>query len=184
MVVWDLLNTSCCCPWQCSHSSGRLWQGQSQGRAQTALTLQCCSAGCAFSFVQIFVPELSAKWLLFCGTAEETIALHHLLWSPPEGGEGIWSPVSMCSSKYPHLQSLRLSRMISDKTGELKLPYVWFWMASLRFLCYKNGQVAIRSSLSSHKIWRSHGQDAFLGSSWCLSCAMPQTAALINLQEF
>lgn len=79
--------------------------------------------------------------------------------------------------------SLRLSRMISDKTGELKLPYVWFWIASLRFMCCKNGQVAIRSSLSLHKVW-SHEQDAFLGCSWCLICAMPWTAALINLQNF
>lgn len=155
MVAWDLLNAYCCCPCQHSHSSGRLWQRQSQGRAQTAVTLQCwvCFQLCTGQEDQCS-HQTTARSLCQSSVLNGYQA-SALLWHCR--GECCSSSLALISSRsrrrhlvsHVHVQSqastlpqssLRLSRMISDKTGELKLPYVWFWMAALRFMCCKNGK--------------------------------------------
>lgn len=134
MVAWDLLNANCCCPCQHSHSSGRLWQRQSQGRAQTAVTLQCwvCFQLCTGQEDQCS-HQTTARSLCQSSVLNGYQA-GPLLWHCR--GECCSSSLSLISSRsrrrhlvsHVHVQSqastlpqssLRLSRMISDKTGEL-----------------------------------------------------------------
>ena len=122
-------------PHQHSHSSGMLWQGGSQRRAQTTRHFGAAVLGVhsalhrvrgpvfASDHSQSFMPELSegshtarAKWLPgwpfsvapVTGLAPQRRLLLFipLPQSPPEEGEGIWSPMSVCSPEHPQSSSL------------------------------------------------------------------------------